>query len=681
MLAAGAGDFTIGQTVNEDSFLTAGGTDNTAADLIISNYSTTAALTINSDVSNNGFGAVSLTKSGPGLLILASNSNSYSGGTTINGGTVRIMAEGSLGSIPGVLSDNIKLNGGTLQWGSAFNLEATRGILLQDGGGTLDTQTFNTTYSGVISGSGGLIKRGTGSLTLTTANTYTGITRINSGTTDADTGMIVVAHNQALGSTSGGTEVARLGILRLRNGITVTGESLTIFGPSLNNNGNLQVEEGTVSNVAAATWTGDIIIGNNDARVGTLSHGVLTITGAIRSGVGTNIGVSAGATGGIVRFAGINTYTGTTSIIRGTLQMGLANSLPTGTVLAVHYTDATADRATFDLAGFDQTIAGLSGVVRSSPTASNKTSVTNSSATAATLTLNQNTDTVYFGEITGDLALVKNGTGILTLENQAGALSNTYTGKTTLGGGTLALRNEGNLDGTPWVQIDSGATLSLTGRTGGAYAFTNKVLSGRGAVTGLLTVSGTSVIRPGDTGAGGTVASAGAGAGELTFQDLTIAPVTVGMDARVYLQLGGTNSNLSDLLAAGEAVYFTTADSEGLYDSLQVEGTLGLNVGSVINVGFMDGYTAGWGDVFNLLDWTAINLNADGAGGAGDFTVADLDLDSMTLEGGNFWMTDLFLSHGIIYVAPEPSRMLLLMGGLIALCGRRRRSAAAGTEK
>ena len=95
--------------------------------------------------------------------------------------------------------------------------------------------------------------------------------------------------------------------------------------------------------------------------------------------------------------------------------------------------------ATFDLNGRDQTIGG----VILSTTGGNKLITNLDSATRATLTINNATDRTYggaatpqsLGLIAGNLNLTKAGAGTLTLSS-----ANTYTGATTVSGGTLALR-------------------------------------------------------------------------------------------------------------------------------------------------------------------------------------------------------------------------------------------------
>jgi len=86
------------------------------------------------------------------------------------------------------------------------------------------------------------------------------------------------------------------------------------------------------------------------------------------------------------------------------------------------------------------------------------------------------------------------------------------------------------------------------------------------------------------------------------------------------------------------------------------------------------GYSAGWGDVFNLFDWTAAG-NAVANGFDPD---ADFDFSEAVLADGLIWATDRFLSEGIIYVVPEPSRVLcVLMGGFVCLLQRRRKSVCS----
>jgi len=137
----------------------------------INNNNVSNAMGIYSVVSGTG----SLTKTGDGDLYLL-GSNTYTGGTAINGGTVYINGNASLGDSSG----GISFNGGVLK--QTADVSMSRLITLNAGGGVFDTQSYQLTLSGVISGSGALTKRGIGTLYLNAANTYTGGTVVSSGT-------------------------------------------------------------------------------------------------------------------------------------------------------------------------------------------------------------------------------------------------------------------------------------------------------------------------------------------------------------------------------------------------------------------------------------------------------------------------------------------------------------------
>jgi autotransporter-associated beta strand protein len=120
--------------------------------------SNSGANTFGGNIANNGGSAVSLTKDGTGKWIL-SGTNTYTGATTISGGTLEIGGAGILGS-NNTYSASIA-NSGTLRYNS----------------------TAAQTLNGVISGSGTLIKdNNTGTLTLAGNNTYSGATTIRNGT-------------------------------------------------------------------------------------------------------------------------------------------------------------------------------------------------------------------------------------------------------------------------------------------------------------------------------------------------------------------------------------------------------------------------------------------------------------------------------------------------------------------
>jgi outer membrane autotransporter protein len=108
---------------------------------------------------------------------------------TINQGALAISADANLGAPTGALT----FNGGALEFLASFNLATTRAITLNAGGGTFDTNGFDTTVAQGITGAGGLTKAGAGTLTLTGTSTYAGATEVDAGT---------LAVNGALNGTS-----------------------------------------------------------------------------------------------------------------------------------------------------------------------------------------------------------------------------------------------------------------------------------------------------------------------------------------------------------------------------------------------------------------------------------------------------------------------------------------------
>jgi outer membrane autotransporter protein len=165
----------------------------------------------------------------------------------ISSGTLNVSSDTALGAASGGLT----LAGGALQFGSAFNLAYTRAITLNAGGGTFDTNSFTTTISQGITGSGGLTKAGAGTLILSGSNTYTGGTTITAGT-------VVVSNAQALG---------------LGN-VTVSGGTLSADPQPINVKGNyIQSAGGALRLQVAGKQTGQydfLNVGGNAALGGTL---------------------------------------------------------------------------------------------------------------------------------------------------------------------------------------------------------------------------------------------------------------------------------------------------------------------------------------------------------------------------------------------------------------------------
>ena len=159
------------------------------------NFNFTDSTTLSAQVSGSG----QIAKLGSGTLILTGN-NTYSGGTTISAGTLQLGNGGTTGSVTGNVIDD--------------------GILAFD-------RSDSVTFGGVISGTGSVVKLGTGTLTLTGTNTYTGATTVNAGSLIVD-GSIA----------SAGTTTVNAGSL-IVDGSIASAQTLVNAGGLLGGHGSL----------------------------------------------------------------------------------------------------------------------------------------------------------------------------------------------------------------------------------------------------------------------------------------------------------------------------------------------------------------------------------------------------------------------------------------------------------
>jgi len=215
-------------------------------------------------------GAGGITKTGAATLVLSA-SNTYGGPTAINAGTLRVAGGNGIGDTSAVTLANVgsavlNLNGTSETIGSLAGGGAAGGNVTL-GAGTLTTggDDTSTTYSGVISGTGGLAKNGTGTLTLARANTYTGATTVNTGT-------LTAANAAALGTVAGGTTVNAGATLNV-NGVAIGAEAVTLNGAGIGGAGALQ---GT----GAASLAGPVTLASG-STIGAGVGATLALNGAV----------------------------------------------------------------------------------------------------------------------------------------------------------------------------------------------------------------------------------------------------------------------------------------------------------------------------------------------------------------------------------------------------------------
>ena len=262
-----------------------------------------------------------LTKLGSGTLALA-GANTYSGTTTLAAGWLILsnslalqnstlsLSAGALAFNPAVTSHSFTVGGlaGTV---AVALTDGTNPICLSVGNNSVGTQ-----YSGILSGSGALMKVGTGSLIMTAANTYTGATIINGGTVTLTNARAL--QNSTL-DTSGG------GILQFGSLTSGTLGGLTGSGALV------------LTNSSAAALA--LSVGNNNSN--TTFSGWLNGSGSL-----TKIG------SGSITLTNSNTYTGGTAIYGGVLAAGAVNALSASSAI-------TVSSGTLNVSGFANTVASL----------------------------------------------------------------------------------------------------------------------------------------------------------------------------------------------------------------------------------------------------------------------------------------------------------------------------------
>jgi T5SS/PEP-CTERM-associated repeat protein/autotransporter-associated beta strand protein len=252
-------------------------------------------------------GTGALTKRGTGTLTL-SGANTYGGGTSLNAGTIAAGNNTALGT--GTLA---MATGTTLQ-AAAAGLSLGNAVSLT-GADTVDTQTNALTLGGVISGNGSLVKIGTGTLTLSGANTYGGGTNLNAGTLQlgnggtsgsilgdvADNGILAFNRGDTVtfpGVISGNGSVSQVGSgMTLLSGNNSYGGVTTVSAGALFVNGDQSAATGATNVAGGATLGGTGTIGGNVS----VANGGTLAPGGVGGGVGTltingSLGLNSGST-------------------------------------------------------------------------------------------------------------------------------------------------------------------------------------------------------------------------------------------------------------------------------------------------------------------------------------------------------------------------------------------------
>ena len=393
---------------------------------------------------------------------------SLSGNSITLGGNIT-QSSAATGSIIDTISLDLELNGDrVVQSGAGHDLEIS-GIISEDGSAR------------------GLAKGGAGTLTLSAANTYTGVTSIIGG-------ILTVTDDAALGSVVGNTTVVDNSALRLEGDLTIA-EPLNIAGDGdVQNSGAIQNSglntltgaittegrvrfetDGTDTGTDTLTITGGVTGDDRLSLIGDFAFSdlPLVVSGEVRIG-GNGAALATTTQKTVFNVAG-NDWLSSLIFFGGTLQLGVADALPLDKEVQFGWAQWDSSKSIMDLNGFDQTVKSIAQVAGSVGLGGD-VNITDSVG-GAVLTVdtdgplnNAPVDAEYQGRITGGLSLVKNGQGTLTLNNLSSdtapavatdpspgpVIPNSYTGDTTINEGTLALK-------TADLPDSSTVTISLDG--------------------------------------------------------------------------------------------------------------------------------------------------------------------------------------------------------------------------
>ncbi len=330
-----------------------------------------------------------------------------------------------------------------------------------------------------------------------------------------------------------------------------------------------------------------------------------------------------------------------------------------------------------DLNGNSQTFGSLSS--------DGTGSVVITSASAATLSVNQTVNNTYRGTITGAVGLTKSGSSTLTLSG-----NNTYTGNTTVSLGTLLVN--GSTSASSAVSVSSGATLGGNGTVNGATTLAGGTIGSSGstlALSSTLSSSGNSSVATGSTVnvAGGSTVTSGTllingtlgGALNVTGGTVggngTTAALTVGASGTLAPGNSPGILNTGNLSLSGALSMEINGATVGTqYDRVNVLGTVNLVSGNTLALTL--GYAPTIGTNFFLINndgGDAIVGNLNGYAQGATFTVSSQQFQiSYTGDSG----TNSFSGSGndlVIQAVPEPSTWAMLAFSLTTVMVLRRR--------
>jgi len=616
--------------------------------------------TLSGLVANGGASALALTKSGTGTVVLGGR-NTYTGATTVNAGALNVQTSTALGATSGVtvvsgaalqiqgtytIDRTLTLNGmgvsndgalrnisgvgkysGNITLGSAARINSDADILRTFG--TINNAGFGLTVGGasdtsiwgILSGAGTLVMDGTGNLRLGAANTYTGVTYINSGTVFLNAGENVNASGplgkqlaNAAGSIvfGGGTLQFSAGNVNDYSGrfsiaanqaikIDTSSSSILFATPLTSSGGSLTVSGlGTLTLTALNTYSGKTTVKDTATLALNLNtaagDNVVSSSSALVLGGNLNVIGAGGIT------ARLQTFNGTT------FNAGNAAITPT-----LNAASATGNVLTVNLGALARNAGGTGTIVLGTGNTSTTNTQINTTGTASSLITDSNgVAFLTFGTTATsirDWAVMDSGNTKIVQAPASGfytaATATTIPGNADIGALSPSITGSIGDNAVASIRFDNAgaSTLTLNNNGGGGSTFSvggilvssnvgnnPTLITGSGTLQGPNAGTGDLVIHNWDTSSNATISipiggtggftKAGTGLVILSVANSYTGPTTIGGgilqvgNSGITGDLGGTTGTITN---NGTLTFNRSSASSALIITNAITGSGALN--------------------------------------------------------------------------------------------------------
>lgn len=696
---------TGGNVTTGDFYVMNGGTLNLSGGTL-----TTSAVRLGGDFGNTGnqnqaFGGTLALTPSTGGVSFSSVINSVSGNTS-NNLVINSQNTSGTNTLTGgiFLDSDLKIQqaaGGTLNTSTGtFDVKARK--LTVDSSGTV---AIGQALSSSVGAGGYLEKTGTGTLTLSsTSNNYTGTNNatLNANGTQIGGGTLAIAGDGSLGLAPAGAynNIQFTGSATLRSDASI----------SLNVNRNISIASGATAHFDS-------------------NGNTFTINGIV-NGSGGDVNINGA--GGTVILTGANTYTGTTTVSTGTLQIGNGGSSGTlGAGNVINNSALVFNRASGAPNNFVLTNA-ISGSGTLTQDGANIITISSANSYTGATTINSGILRVTANDALGTNAagttvnsggtlrlvgvnystaeaLSINGTGV----GGVGALQN-FSGASTFAGQVTAVSNAtinstgGALTLTGGL-VKNGTTLTITGN--GSVIVNGTGISGASSSSDLVVDAGTLVVNAASNYNGpttvqnvgtlvanaaitttkvtvssdstlsgtGSITTAGGGTNYVVLNGaLIVGDSTLGSPVASQLDLQSSGAAGSTVMgtAAASSLYFDLFSNVGdntaiaaSADRIKLFGVLDNSLGGTLVLGNPNAMSGfAYGD-----KWTLFDLSG---GGNPSISSSSFSLDYSALGLSPGLAGSFNNANGVFTIVPEPSRAMLILGAaLIGLVRRRRKMA------